>query len=113
MVLTDSGGLQEEATALGKPVIVMRNVTERPEGILAGASRLAGTNKEQIVATVSAVLSDHAVLESMANAKSPYGDGFASKRIVDFTSKITSMSDDGILDEKLDTVHEFLDIGSP
>ncbi len=84
MVLTDSGGLQEEATALGKPVIVMRNVTERPEGILAGASRLAGTNKEQIVATVSAVLSDHTVLESMANAKSPYGDGFASKRIVDF-----------------------------
>lgn len=84
MVLTDSGGLQEEAAALGKPTVVMRNVTERPEGILAGVARLAGTDREQIVATVSTVLSDSAVFESMASAKSPYGDGSASKRIVDF-----------------------------
>ena len=84
MVLTDSGGLQEEAAALGKPVVVMRNETERPEGILAGVARLAGTDREQIVATVSTVLSDDGVFESMARAKSPYGDGFASKRIVDF-----------------------------
>lgn len=84
MVLTDSGGLQEEAAALGKPVVVMRNETERPEGILAGVARLAGTDREQIVATVSTVLSSNEVFESMRNAKSPYGDGFASKRIVDF-----------------------------
>ncbi len=84
MVLTDSGGLQEEAAALGKPVVVMRNVTERPEGILAGVARLAGTDREQIVATVSTVLSDSTVFDSMASAKSPYGDGFASKKIVDF-----------------------------
>ena len=84
MVLTDSGGLQEEAAALGKPVVVIRNETERPEGILAGVARLAGTDREQIVATVSTVLSDNEVFESMTRAKSPYGDGFASKRIVDF-----------------------------
>ena len=84
MVLTDSGGLQEEAAALGKPVVVMRNETERPEGILAGVARLAGTDREQIVATVSAVLSDAEIFESMVKAKSPYGDGFASKRVVDF-----------------------------
>lgn len=87
MVLTDSGGLQEEAAALGKPVVIMRNVTERPEGILAGVARLAGTDREQIVATVSKVLSDLDTFESMASAKSPYGDGFASKKIVDFLLK--------------------------
>lgn len=84
VVLTDSGGLQEEAAALGKPTLIMRNVTERPEGILAGVARLAGTDREQIVATLSAVLSDSIAFESMKSAKSPYGDGNASKRIVDF-----------------------------
>lgn len=84
VVLTDSGGLQEEAASLGKPTLIMRNVTERPEGILSGVARLAGTDREQIVATLSAVLSDSTAFESMKSAKSPYGDGNASKRIVDF-----------------------------
>jgi UDP-N-acetylglucosamine 2-epimerase (non-hydrolysing) len=82
LVLTDSGGLQEEAPGLGKPVLVVRETTERPEGIEAGVARLIGTDEEGIVAAVVEVLEDEAVYASMATARNPYGDGRASERIV-------------------------------
>ncbi len=87
LVLTDSGGLQEEAAALGKPVLVMRNVTERPEGIVAGIARLAGTDPEQIFATVSDVLTNPRKYRRMARAQNPYGDGDACKKIADILCK--------------------------
>ncbi len=81
IVLTDSGGLQEEAPSLGKPVLVMRNVTERSEVISAGAAILVGTEKERIVDSVSKVLKDRKLYDFMASRKNPYGDGKASYRI--------------------------------
>lgn len=83
LILTDSGGVQEEAPALGKPVLIMRNITERPEAIAAGTAKLVGTNVEQIVNAVDCLLHDKKVYEQMSQAKNPYGDGFASERIVD------------------------------
>ncbi|MFN8496979.1 MAG: UDP-N-acetylglucosamine 2-epimerase (non-hydrolyzing) [Anaerolineae bacterium] len=83
LVLTDSGGLQEEAPSLGKPVLVMRETTERPEAVAAGTARLVGTNTERIVAGVSRLLDDAAAYEQMARAVNPYGDGRARYRIVD------------------------------
>lgn len=83
LVLTDSGGIQEEAPSLGKPVLVMRNTTERPEGIAAGTVRLVGADEEAIVAGVCALLDDSVAYESMASSINPYGDGFSSRRIVD------------------------------
>lgn len=83
MVLTDSGGLQEEAPALGKPVIVLRNETERLEAIEAGTVRMAGTGKQEIINHASLLLDDFMEYEKMAKAVNPYGDGKASKRIVD------------------------------
>jgi len=82
IVLTDSGGLQEEAPALGKPVLVMREKTERPEGIDAGTAALVGTQTERIVATASRLLHDEAAYQRMARAVNPYGDGKAAERIV-------------------------------
>jgi len=82
-ILTDSGGIQEEAPSLGKPVLVMREVTERPEGVAAGVSRLVGTRRESIVEAVSELLADPAALERMRAIRSPYGDGQASVRIAD------------------------------
>ena len=82
LVLTDSGGVQEEAPSLGKPVLVMRETTERPEGIEAGTVRLVGTSQERIVAEVSRLLSDQDAYLKMAEAANPYGDGKASGRIV-------------------------------
>ncbi|NNJ85041.1 MAG: UDP-N-acetylglucosamine 2-epimerase (non-hydrolyzing) [Gammaproteobacteria bacterium] len=82
MVLTDSGGIQEEAPSLGKPVLVMREVTERPEGIEAGTARLVGTNLDRIVTSVAELLDNEAAYESMARAHNPYGDGKACERIV-------------------------------
>lgn len=81
LVLTDSGGLQEEAPALGKPVLVMRSETERPEGILCGANKVVGTNCEKIVNEVSLLLDDFAAYQKMVVSVSPFGDGKASKRI--------------------------------
>ncbi len=81
VILTDSGGIQEEAPALGKPVFVMRNVTERPEAVEAGTVRLVGTDRHRIVAGVGAVLDDAACYERMSRAHNPYGDGRASERI--------------------------------
>ena len=83
LVLTDSGGLQEEAPSLGKPVILMRNTTERPEGIQAGIVRMVGTDKEKIVAEVGRLLSDSSAYEAMANASSPFGDGKAAGKIIE------------------------------
>lgn len=86
MILTDSGGIQEEAAALKKPVLVMRNVTERPEGIRSGVSRLAGTDEEQIFITVKELLENRALYDSMCGAQNPYGDGHACERIADVLS---------------------------
>lgn len=83
LILTDSGGIQEEAPSLGKPVIVLRDTTERPEGIAAGTLKLAGTNEEVIYQLIDELLSDDAEYERMSKASNPYGDGKASKRIVD------------------------------
>lgn len=79
--LTDSGGIQEEAPALGKPVLVLRDTTERPEGVDAGVARLAGTDPERIFAEASRLLTDRAAYLAMARAVNPYGDGRASERI--------------------------------
>ena len=82
IILTDSGGVQEEAPSLGKPVLVMRNTTERPESLEAGTSRLVGTDKERIVKSISELLEDDNIYREMSIAKNPYGDGSASERIL-------------------------------
>ena len=83
MILTDSGGIQEEAPSLGKPVLVMRDTTERPEGIAAGTLKLVGTDEEVIYRSFKQLLEDEAEYAAMSNASNPYGDGFACKRIAD------------------------------
>jgi UDP-N-acetylglucosamine 2-epimerase (non-hydrolysing) len=82
LVLTDSGGLQEEAPALGTPVLVLRQVTERPEGLQAGTARLVGTDPDRIVAEASRLMDDPQAHAAMARAANPYGDGHAAERIV-------------------------------
>ena len=84
IILTDSGGLQEEAPGLGKPVLVLRDVTERPEGVTSGTVRIAGTKTAKIIEMVSKLLDDPSDYLQMAQAQNPYGDGNASRRIVDF-----------------------------
>lgn len=83
MIITDSGGIQEEAPSLGKPVLVMRDTTERPEGIKAGTLKLVGTEEETIYNAFKLLLEDEAEYEKMSHASNPYGDGFASARIAD------------------------------
>uniref|UniRef100_A0A486XW22 UDP-N-acetylglucosamine 2-epimerase n=1 Tax=Rheinheimera sp. BAL341 TaxID=1708203 RepID=A0A486XW22_9GAMM len=83
LVLTDSGGIQEEAPSLGKPVLVMRDTTERPEAVAAGTVKLVGTDSAKIVAEVTKLLTDKAYYDSMSFAHNPYGDGKACQRIVD------------------------------
>lgn len=83
LILTDSGGIQEEAPSLGKPVLVMRDTTERPEGVAAGTLKLVGTDEEVIYENFKEILNDEAAYEKMSKASNPYGDGFASKRIAD------------------------------
>jgi len=83
LILTDSGGIQEEAPSVGKPVLVMRDVTERPEGIEAGTSRLVGNNPEKIVQEVSSLLKNPEAYAAMAATQNPFGDGKASRRIVE------------------------------
>lgn len=87
MILTDSGGIQEEAPSLGKPVLVMRDTTERPEGIKAGTLKLVGTDEETIYDNFKTLLNDRAAYDSMSKASNPYGDGFACKRIADILEK--------------------------
>src|SRR6185369_2186009 len=82
LVLTDSGGIQEEAPALGKPILVLRNVTERPEGVDAGTARVVGTDPDRIVSETITLLEDRSAYEAMARAVNPYGDGRAADRIV-------------------------------
>ncbi len=89
LLLTDSGGIQEEAPGLGKPVLVMRDTTERPEAVEAGTVRLVGANAERIVANVRELLNDSVAYQTMATAHNPYGDGQASERIVDFLTQAT------------------------
>ncbi len=83
MILTDSGGIQEEAPSLGKPVLVMRDTTERPEGVDAGTLKLVGTDEETIYNAFKMLLTDEAEYNKMSKASNPYGDGFACKRIAD------------------------------
>lgn len=83
LILTDSGGIQEEAPSLGKPVLVMRDTTERPEGIKAGTLKLVGTSEETIYNEFKKLLTDRTEYEKMSKASNPYGDGFACKRIAD------------------------------
>lgn len=83
MILTDSGGIQEEAPSLGKPVLVMRDTTERPEGIAAGTLKLVGTEEEAIYQNFKSLLENEDEYEKMSKASNPYGDGFACKRIAD------------------------------
>ncbi|MDK2887013.1 MAG: hypothetical protein PWP54_1593 [Thermosipho sp. (in: thermotogales)] len=88
LVLTDSGGIQEEAPALGKPVLVMREITERTEGIKAGTAKLVGTDKEKIIKEVSVLLTNEVEYNNMAKAINPYGDGKASNRIRDIIKEV-------------------------
>jgi len=88
LILTDSGGIQEEAPSLGKPVLVMRNVTERPEGIEAGVVKLVGTNEDKIVAETEILLDNKKAYEKMAQASNPYGDGKAAERIVNILKEV-------------------------
>ena len=83
LILTDSGGIQEEAPSLGKPVLVMRDTTERPEGIAAGTLKLVGTEEETIYNEFSRLLSDREEYDAMSKASNPYGDGHACERIAD------------------------------
>jgi UDP-N-acetylglucosamine 2-epimerase (non-hydrolysing) len=82
LILTDSGGLQEEAPSLNKPLLVLRDVTERPEALLSGATKLVGTNSEIIMRETARLLEEPEVYRKMASAANPYGDGQASQRIV-------------------------------
>ena len=83
MILTDSGGIQEEAPSLGKPVLVMRDTTERPEGVAAGTLKLVGTERQTIYNTFKLLLDDRSVYDQMSQAANPYGDGTASQKIAD------------------------------
>lgn len=87
IVLTDSGGIQEEAPSLGKPVLVMRDTTERPEAVDAGTVKLVGTNSEKIILELSLLLNNTEEYQKMSKAHNPYGDGLASQRIIDFLIK--------------------------
>lgn len=90
MILTDSGGVQEEAPSLGKPVLVLRDTTERPEGIAAGTLKLAGTDEEVIYTMAKELLTNKEAYDAMAHASNPYGDGFASQRIVEALLKFAN-----------------------
>src|SRR3546814_1837954 len=87
LVLTDSGGVQEEAPSLGKPVLVMRETTERPEGIEAGTARLVGTDKNRIVSEIFSLLDDESAYDAMARAHNPFGDGRAAERISEIVAR--------------------------
>ena len=87
MILTDSGGIQEEAPSLGKPVLVMRDTTERPEGIAAGTLKLVGTHEETIYKEFTYLLTNQEAYDAMSHASNPYGDGHACERIADILEK--------------------------
>ena len=87
LIITDSGGVQEEAPSLGKPVLVMRDTTERPEAVDAGTVILVGTNKDRIVAETTKLLTDTEFYQRMSALHNPYGDGKACRRIVEFIAE--------------------------
>jgi UDP-N-acetylglucosamine 2-epimerase (non-hydrolysing) len=89
LIITDSGGVQEEAPSLGKPVLVMREVTERPEAVDAGTVRLVGTDHARIVAEATRLLDDSDAYYAMSRAHNPYGDGAASARIIQEVKRAT------------------------
>jgi UDP-N-acetylglucosamine 2-epimerase (non-hydrolysing) len=82
LLMTDSGGIQEEAPGLGKPALVLRETTERPEAVMAGTAKLVGTDPAQVVPAAAQLLSDPAAYAAMANATNPFGDGHATERIM-------------------------------
>ena len=86
IILTDSGGIQEEAPSLGKPVLVMSDTTERPEGIEAGNAKLVGTNPQRIFAETQKLLDDEAIYQQMSSKTNPYGDGRSAERIAGILS---------------------------
>lgn len=88
LILTDSGGVQEEAPSLGKPVLVMRNTTERPEAVAAGTVKLVGTDSDKIITEVNRLIDDHGYYQSMSQGKNPYGDGKASHKITAFLKNV-------------------------
>jgi UDP-N-acetylglucosamine 2-epimerase (non-hydrolysing) len=90
LIMSDSGGLQEEAPSLGKPVLVLRSTTERPEAVAAGTSKLVGTETADIVAAASKLLGDRHAYEQMANIANPFGDGKSSQRILDIVHSFLS-----------------------
>ncbi len=89
IILTDSGGVQEEAPSIGVPVLVLRDTTERPEGVTAGCSRLIGTESDKIINSVTELIEDKTLYNTMSLSENPYGDGKASKRIFDFIQRST------------------------
>lgn len=92
LLLTDSGGIQEEAPSLGKPVLVLRETTERPEAVMAGTAKLVGTNPDNIFKEASELLSNESAYQAMANAVSPFGDGLAAERIVQIVERYLSQT---------------------
>ena len=92
LILTDSGGIQEEAPSLGKPVLVMRDTTERPEGIAAGTLKLVGTSEERIYEECRTLLEDQKVYDGMSHASNPYGDGYACRRIADILERVSCVT---------------------
>jgi len=89
LIITDSGGVQEEAPSLGKPVLVMRDMTERPEAVDAGTVVLVGTDTEKIVSEATKLLTDDSRYEEMSHLHNPYGDGMACARIVEYVEKLS------------------------
>jgi len=89
LIITDSGGVQEEAPSLGKPVLVMRDTTERPEAVQAGTVLLVGTDRGAIVRQTNRLLDDRAAYQAMSMAHNPYGDGHAAERIAGFLAQLT------------------------
>ena len=87
-IITDSGGIQEEAPALGKPVLVIRENSERPEAISVGTAKLISTNSEKIIYETQKFIDDDSLIKKISNLNNPYGDGKSSKRIVDFITKL-------------------------
>ncbi len=88
IILTDSGGIQEEAPSLGIPVLVMRETSERPEAISAGTVKLVGTSKENIISNVQTLLEDNLIYQNMSEASNPYGDGCSSEKIVNILKSV-------------------------
>ncbi|HSM23998.1 MAG TPA: UDP-N-acetylglucosamine 2-epimerase, partial [Anaerolineaceae bacterium] len=88
LVLTDSGGIQEEAAGLQKPALVMREVTERPEGVEAGVLKLVGTSPQKIISSVTELLTNQTLYQQMSQSKNPFGDGYAAEKIIDSLVKI-------------------------